>query len=618
MGKKKIAVFSTIWNADYLYAFLTGLSRGAAERNADLYLFNTYGDSDKEYDLFCRGEYNIFFLPDLREFDGILIESNNVGTRYWETGLKAKIRESGVPCIGVEQEMGLDHFIGVNNYQAMYAMVEHLIRDKHCRVLNYVGGPRENEENINRRRAFCDALAAHNIPCEPGRMHEYNFEWKDGAQAYLDFKAEGLEKPDAVVCANDYMAIGYVRAAAEDGLEAPRDFLITGFDNIREAQQYSPRITTVDRAPDELGYQCMSYLNNLIEHRSCPKRIYVPFRLVCSQSTGESDGLSSNDEFRRALFTLDINSQVRRLHLKHLRTSLLGNRSVADFMDITCTYAPMLGIHRFAMGLDAKKIVENSPRDMLYFGKYDDRSIRDDRTENHSLIPEEFLAQDDRCHTYLFSPCHCSGKDFGYCVIIDHLEVVRENLLSEWMLALDNAVEDLRQSLSLQIVNKKLNELYRRDPMTGLFNRFALDERGEALLRSNRERGVSTIVVFVDMDSLKSANDIYGHDMGDRALKVIAEAVEQVCGDYLDFAVRYGGDEFLLLGTYPGREAAKKIMDAVESEITSRAAERNIPFQLTASTGYTEIRPDATDSLEYHIKCADQHMYENKMKKRIP
>lgn len=116
MGKKKIAVFSTVWNADYLYAFLSGLRRGAAERNADLYLFNTYGDSDKEYDLFCRGEYNIFFLPDLNEFDGALIDSNNVGTIYWENALKAKIRENGIPCIGVEREMGLDHFIGVDNY----------------------------------------------------------------------------------------------------------------------------------------------------------------------------------------------------------------------------------------------------------------------------------------------------------------------------------------------------------------------------------------------------------------------------------------------------------------------------------------------------------------------
>lgn len=495
-------------------------------------------------------------------------------------------------------------------------MVEHLIRDKHCQVLNYVGGPRDNEENMSRRRAFCDALRAYGIPCEPERMRDYNFEWRDGAQAYQNFKATGLEKPDAVVCASDYMAIGYLRAAAEDGLEAPRDFLITGFDNIREAQQYSPRITTVDRSQENLGYHCIGYLDDLIEHRTCQRRNYVPYRLVCSQSTGESDGMSSDEEFRRALFTMNINSQVTRLHLKHLRTSLLGNRSVAEFMDITCAYADMLGIHRFAMGLDAKKIVENSPRDMLYFGKYNDRIIREDRTHNHSLIPEEFLAQDDGCHTYLFSPCHCSGKDFGYCVIIDNLEVVRENLLSEWMLALDNAVENLRQSLSLQIVNKKLNELYRRDPMTGLFNRFALDERGEALLRTNRERGVSTIVVFVDMDSLKKANDVYGHDMGDLALKVIAEAVEHVCGDYLDFAVRYGGDEFLLLGTYPGQDQAKRIMDAVESEITSRAAERKIPFHLTASTGYTEIRPDATDSLEYHIKCADQHMYENKLKKR--
>lgn len=616
MRKKKIAVFSTVWNAEYLYGFLNGLQQGAQERNADLYLFNTYGDSDHEYEVFCRGEYQIFSLPDLEDFDGVLIASNNVGTKPWLDGLVQKTRQAQIPCVGVEQEHGVDYFIGADNYGAMYGMVEHLVRDLHCRKLNYVGGPADNEENILRKKAFFDVLAAYHLPCEPERVRDYSFRWQDGQQAYLDFKAAGVSQTDAVVCANDYMAIGYLRGAAEDGLNAPDDFLITGFDNIKEAQQYSPRITSVDRAQRELGRRSILMLDDIIEKRECSRKVFVPIHPIFSESTGEHIGERSDAEFRRELFDTNTTNMMMRLHLKHLRTALLGNRSIHDFVEIMCNYAPLLGIRRFVMEIHAKKVLEYSHKEKLFFGRLDEITVHSDQIEDTGLIPEMFREEDDRSHTYLFSPCHCSGKDFGYFVIIDNIEIVRENLLSDWMLTLDTAVEDLRQNLHLQIMNKKLNELYRLDSMTGLYNRFGLEELGRELLQTNQTLGRSTLVVFVDMDSLKKANDVYGHNMGDLALKSISEAVAQVCAQYLDFAVRYGGDEFLLLGTYPGEEKTRQIMQAVEDTITVKAAEHAIPFHLTASTGYAEIKPDAADNLEYHIKCADQKMYENKMKKR--
>ena len=138
--RKKFAVFSATWNADYLYPFLQGMKQGAREREADLYIFNSYGDSDREYESFTSGEYNVFFLPDLTEFDGALIAANNVGSEPWVEQLGRKIRQLGIPCVGVEQPSGMEHIIGVDNYRAMCAVVEHLVRVKGCRVLNYETG----------------------------------------------------------------------------------------------------------------------------------------------------------------------------------------------------------------------------------------------------------------------------------------------------------------------------------------------------------------------------------------------------------------------------------------------------------------------------------------------
>lgn len=614
--RKKIAVFTAVWNADYLYPFLQGLLQGAMDCGADLYIFNSYGDSDREYEAYTIGENNIFFLPDLREFDGVLIAANSLDVGSWVERMKQQISLLGIPCVGVEQPVEMEYAIGVDNYRAMYAVAEHLVRDKGCRVLNYVGGPFDNQENIFRKQAFLDVLSRYGLECNPSRVRDYSFLSKDGIQAYADFKEQGLEQPDAVVCANDYMAIGYLKGAEKDGLTAPRDFLITGFDNTKDAQQYFPCITSVDRSREELGRSSMAFLDDLIEKKQCPRQQYVPFRLALGQSTGDLPEHENSGAFLRELYDINIRNTRTRLNLRHLRTALLGRRSPEEFVEIVSRYAPLMGMERFLVTLDARKLQENSQEEMLSFGKYDGEQIQVSGSEGGALIPSQWRRDEEVSHTYLFSPCHCNGMRFGYWVTIDNLEVIRENLLSEWMLALDNAMENLRQNLHLQIMNRKLSELYRRDSLTGLYNRFALKEMGEQLICRNREQGRSTLLIFVDMDSLKKANDIYGHDVGDQALKTIAVGLKQVCANRLDFVVRYGGDEFLLLGTYPGEAETEQIMQEVEKTITALGLELKLPFLLSASTGSAEIPPDDPEGLESFIRLADQRMYEHKMEKR--
>ena len=615
MGKK-IAVFTVVWNSEYLYPFLQGLRQSAKEHHADLYIFNSYGDYDRDYETFTNGEYEIFSLPDMSEFDGAIIAVNNVGSEYWVERLRQKINEQGIPCIYVEQEMDADHTIGVDNYQAMYDMVEHLVSRKHCRTLNYVGGPSDNRENQLRKAAFLDVLRRYGLECDPRRIRDYSFISRDGSQAYEDFKALGLDQVDAVVCANDSMAIGYLKGAEADGRSAPEDFLITGFDNTKSAQQYYPSISSVERNRYLLGRSSIDYLLALRDKKLCPQKEYVPYQLVLRQSTGDRLDNENDQAFRLELYNINARNFRTRLNLKHMRTALLGRRSPEEFEEIVSRFAPMMGMNRFLAALDSRRIIENSQEERRFFGNYDGQHFLFSGGQESGLIPPQWRQEDGLSHTYLFSPCHCNGKKFGYWVTIDNVDVIRENLLSEWMLALDNAMENLRQNLHLQVMNRKLRELYRQDPLTGLYNRFALNELGEQLLLRNQALGCSTLIIFVDMDSLKKANDIYGHDVGDLALKTIADGLKQVCDRCLDFAVRYGGDEFLLLGTYPGEAETLQIMQEVERTITELGSRKQLPFPLSASTGAAEIPPDASSDLEAFIRQADQRMYKRKTEKK--
>ncbi len=147
------------------------------------------------------------------------------------------------------------------------------------------------------------------------------------------------------------------------------------------------------------------------------------------------------------------------------------------------------------------------------------------------------------------------------------------------------------------------------DTLTGCYNRRFLEESiGHELQRKRRYR-TPMCLVFADIDRFKAINDSYGHDMGDRVLKFVAEFLTRSVRE-TDYVVRWGGDEFLLVMTCTGKEAASKVavMKDAFSEALKAAA---LPGNVRLSLGFAEIPPDATDILSL-IREADLSMYTDK------
>jgi GGDEF domain-containing protein len=89
----------------------------------------------------------------------------------------------------------------------------------------------------------------------------------------------------------------------------------------------------------------------------------------------------------------------------------------------------------------------------------------------------------------------------------------------------------------------RMSDLAFQDPLTGVANRRALDERLELSVAEALEAGDDLTVLLCDVDELKELNDVHGHEAGDAALVAVAEALRAVAGDGL--VARIGGDEFL-------------------------------------------------------------------------
>jgi diguanylate cyclase (GGDEF)-like protein len=156
---------------------------------------------------------------------------------------------------------------------------------------------------------------------------------------------------------------------------------------------------------------------------------------------------------------------------------------------------------------------------------------------------------------------------------------------------------------------KKVEHLNIVDPMTGLYNRRFLENFIEKLISQAQRQEDPITILMIDIDFFKKVNDTYGHDVGDRVITTVAEVLQKSIRKS-DLAIRYGGEEFmLLLHSANHKDAyiiAQKIKDTFESIEFHSNNEEN--FHKTLSIGISEFPKDA-DSIWECIKLADKALY---------
>jgi diguanylate cyclase (GGDEF)-like protein len=167
---------------------------------------------------------------------------------------------------------------------------------------------------------------------------------------------------------------------------------------------------------------------------------------------------------------------------------------------------------------------------------------------------------------------------------------------------IDQALHE-RQS---RLVAESLRDETLHDPLTGLLNRRSLSDAPHGL--------VPAAVLMLDIDHFKAVNDTYGHAIGDVVLRSVADAISE-CLRRVDTAIRYGGEEFLVLVVLEPGEAGERAVAAVAERIRARVAAVDfsavgISAPVTVSIGAAVIGPG--QMLADVVPRADRALYEAK------
>lgn len=167
----------------------------------------------------------------------------------------------------------------------------------------------------------------------------------------------------------------------------------------------------------------------------------------------------------------------------------------------------------------------------------------------------------------------------------------------------------------LELAQEQARQLAITDELTGLHNRrgfFLIGEQLKQLATRKQGRG---LLMFIDIDSLKRANDDYGHDAGD-ALIVAAATVLARTFRASDVVARLGGDEFAVLASLSGEDSAATVADRLAANLDALNRDAKLCMPLQVSTGTHEFAWADDLALEVLVSRADAAMYEGRARNK--
>jgi diguanylate cyclase (GGDEF)-like protein len=191
---------------------------------------------------------------------------------------------------------------------------------------------------------------------------------------------------------------------------------------------------------------------------------------------------------------------------------------------------------------------------------------------------------------------------------------------AELVARINTGIRILSLEQSLKQANEEIRQLSITDPLTGCFNRGYLVERFPKELSRASRYGHSLVVILADIDHFKRINDTYGHQAGDVVLKEFAQCISNQIRHEIDWVVRYGGEEFLVIlpetDLKGGQVMAERLRKAVaEQQIEAAGTMINITASF-GGAGAVFFNDRYEINMERLINLADEQLYQSKREGR--
>lgn len=268
-----VVLVPTIANV-FFARVISGMQQVAHEKGFTLLLSNTQADE--------QTESNYARMVESAAADGV------IQLRAFNPFKREQLNEHNLhPMVNVCEV--LDNVacptVMLDNRAAAAAMTRHLIKLGHKKIA-LVKGPARSPLTRDRIAGYRDALTEVGISFDEQLLVAGDFSLKAGFDAAAQL-LKLAERPTAIFCENDEMAIGAMQCLKQAGLKIPEDISVAGFDDINFAEYSDPPLSTIAQPAEEFGRTAVSLLIDVLQGRvTKAAKVILPFDLVIRKSTG--------------------------------------------------------------------------------------------------------------------------------------------------------------------------------------------------------------------------------------------------------------------------------------------------------------------------------------------
>ncbi len=627
-AKKLVALCTSRVYDTQVYGFIKTLNDALQKDNAALLIFAI--NSDIYWDESVNpAETYVFDIMPYKDLSCIIIMDEKIKSHTVSSRIINRANEEKVPVIVVDGEYEGTTTVNFDYDAGFEEITRHVIEHHHAKRPHMMAGLPNNVFSDRRIAIFKKVIEENGIPFDDSMLSYGDF-WADPTQAAMEELLKRDELPDAIICANDIMAINVCYCLDVAGIKVPEQVLVSGFDGIDEVFFTTPKIATCNCNTIHLAEATGELVIKIGNHEEISDRFITPI-IVPNESCGcperswnasnimvsFNNGFYRHQDDTRILYNISSNMETSKTAWD--MAAAIHNHKTKNTLTV---------VDKHIFDLDTNYFVEDTPKQTTDFHIINDADYAEEHRFERIPLPDELFYDDkenpeesvlsgnfkDRIleltesgYPLLFNALDYMNRPFGF-----NCYFFREFIVTNFSRAaiVTNAVSmGIGGFINLQYQKRLLeamDDMYKHDALTGLYNRLGFLKVYEDEIKSKQHDDLPITVIMSDLDGLKYINDTFGHADGDRSIAAVATALKDACPPEA-LCARFGGDE--LFCVIFGECDADGIIKKIDKTLVDYNESVKLPYTVATSTGaFTTTLSDDYEILKA-LKVADEKMY---------
>lgn len=621
-GYKIIGVCLTKLQDETTSDYIQKLHREAITKGYRLFVFNSFLDFYKN-DSYDRGAKSIYGLINYNMLDALVILDECFYDKMLVTELIEKAKEKNIPVVTVYGEYEGCYCVKKDYGETFKNLIKHVIEKHNVSDVYFLAGVKGEENSEERIRFFKEVMDSYGLLCDESVIF-YGDYWEEPTKKVVDGWINSQKIPQAIICANDSMAVYVCERFNLHGISVPNDVIVTGFDGIESFDFKKPRLTTCFHNISHTAKITLEIIENAANNISQPSKYLTQYDLRLSESCGcvkedHTNALEIAENFFHKLVNMKRQESIAYSHSEKIAGSSDWNdiqQHLSGFImrnSHVVLNSNFLSLGRRAKFITNKNIISNK---LIVFASNKNGLLDENHTEfsRHEIFPN--LAEIIKAEqVFAFQSIYVEDEVCGY-----FFAQISDVNMESFAISRNLRTANLDFSIILnrmrqEYLNTRFESLKTRDSLTGLINLKGLTENMET--NYNEYAKMSIGVSIYAIPQYKYILENYGINDIENAVSVVAEAL-QFANNQRAIISRISEEEFIVINLEKtpelvGEEITRSVGEFFKiTEKYNSSLEKN--YYIEVNCGCIVSNPGWENNLPSFIKASKGEMYLNKLK----